>query len=49
VFQFSGVMTNLREADVAHLCADPKEFARVVWDLYDAKGAMERFTLAEPR
>jgi hypothetical protein len=41
VMEFSGVMTNLREADVAHLIADPKAFARVVWELYDAKGAME--------
>jgi len=41
VHQFGGVMTNLREADVAHLTANPKAFARIVWELYDMKGALE--------
>jgi hypothetical protein len=41
VHEFSGVMTNLKESDVAHLNAEAKAFARIVWELYDAKGAME--------
>lgn len=41
VVNYSGVMTNLRESDVAHMNANPKEFARIVWELYDMKGAFE--------
>jgi len=41
IFQHRAVMTNLTEADVAHLTNDGRSFAEAVWRLYDRKGAME--------
>ena len=39
--QYRAVMTNLTEADVAHLRKGGASFARAVWRLYDYKAAME--------
>ncbi len=41
LYQYRAVMTNLTEADVAHLTKEGRSFAEVVWRLYDRKGAME--------
>ena len=41
LYQYRGVMTNLAEADVAHLTRGGRSFAQAVWRLYDRKGAME--------
>jgi hypothetical protein len=38
---YRGVVTNLTEADVAHLTRSGRSFAQAVWRLYDRKGAME--------
>ncbi len=39
--QYRAVMTNLTQADVAHLTKGGRSFAEAVWRLYDRKGAME--------
>jgi hypothetical protein len=41
LYQYRAVMTNLCEADVAHLTRGAASLAEAVWRLYDRKGAME--------
>lgn len=41
IWNYSGVMTNLREKDVRGMLARGWSFARSIWRLYDAKAGME--------
>jgi hypothetical protein len=41
IWNYSGVLTNLREQDVKPMLARGLSFARAVWRLYDAKAGME--------
>lgn len=40
-YQYSGVMTTLREADVAHMTGKSRSFADAIWKLYDMKAGYE--------
>ena len=43
LFEYSGVMTDLCDADVAHLTRQGRTFAEAIWLLYDAKAGMEDY------
>jgi hypothetical protein len=41
IWDYAGVVTNLREANVAHLMKKGRLFAEVIWRLYDTKAGLE--------
>jgi hypothetical protein len=43
LYHYSGVLTDLREADVRHLMDEGFGFADAIWRLYDVKAGMEDY------
>lgn len=41
IWNYSGLITNLTETDVSHICGEPAGFAQAIWRLYDRKMGME--------